>query len=241
MSENAAIILQARMGSTRLPGKVLALVAGKSILEHCVCRLRAHSGLPVILATTTLSEDDVLVAAAERLGVPFVRGSEDDVLSRYVLAAATFDVKEVIRATADNPAVDMDAPRRTLDLLERTGADYVVERGLPVGAAVEAVSAAALFLANASTNDPYDREHVTPFIRRERQFFSLDGLAPGSLRGSNLRLSVDTAEDLAFMRQLMTQVAMSNGAPPSLERIIAAAARMSRPEQASTSAEGQAR
>jgi spore coat polysaccharide biosynthesis protein SpsF len=229
------------MGSTRLPGKVLAVVAGKSILEHCVRRLRAHSGLPVILATTTLAEDDVLVAVAERLGVPCVRGSEDDVLSRYVLAAATFDVKEVIRATADNPAVDMDAPRRTLDLLERTGADYVVERGLPVGAAVEAVSAAALFLANASTNDPYDREHVTPFIRRERQFFSLDGLAPGSLRRPNLRLSVDTAEDLAFMRQLITQVAMSDGAPPSLSSIIAAADGMSGAERVVTGTEGQAR
>lgn len=241
MSENAAIILQARMGSTRLPGKVLAVVAGKSILEHCVCRLRAHSGLPVILATTTLPEDDVLVAAAERLGVPFVRGSEDDVLSRYVLAVATFDVTEVIRATADNPAVDMDAPRRTLDLLERTGADYVVERGLPIGAAVEAVSAAALVLADASTSNPYDREHVTPFIRRHRQFTSLDCLAPASLRRPKLRLSVDTADDLAALRRLMVQVAMSDGTPTSLSSIIAAADGRAGAERVVTGTEGQPR
>jgi spore coat polysaccharide biosynthesis protein SpsF len=241
MSRNAAIILQARMGSTRLPGKALALVAGKSLLEHCICRLRAKSGLPVILATTTLAEDDVLVAMAERLGVPFVRGAENDVLSRYVLAAATFDVLEVIRATADNPAVDMDAPRRTLDLLQRTKSDYVVERGLPIGAAVEAVSASALFLASASTNDPYDREHVTPFIRRERQFLSLDCLAPGSLRRPKLRLSVDTADDLTFLRQVMAQVAMSDGAPAPLESIIAAADRIGAAEHASTGSEGPGR
>jgi spore coat polysaccharide biosynthesis protein SpsF len=229
------------MGSTRLPGKVLALVLGKSLFEHCVCRLRAKSDLPVILATTTLAEDDVLVAMADRLGVPFVRGSENDVLGRYVLAAATFDVVEVIRATADNPAVDMDAPRRALDLLLRTGSDYVVEHGLPVGAAVEAVTASALSRASASTDDPYDREHVTPFIRRERQFVSIDGLAPGSLRRPKLRLSVDTADDLAFIRRLMAQVAMSDGAPAPLECIIAAADRMDAADEASTGSEGPAR
>jgi spore coat polysaccharide biosynthesis protein SpsF len=226
VTENAAIVLQARMGSKRLPGKVLELAAGQSIFAHCVHRLRARSDLPVILATTTLREDDVLAAAAERLGVPVVRGPEDDVLARYVLAAATFALAEVVRATADNPAVDIDAPRRTLDLLRRTRADYVVERGLPVGCAVEAVSAGALFLANASTVDAYDREHVTPFIRRERQFVSLDSMAPGLLRRPGLRLTVDTPEDLAFMRRVLAQVAMSDGTPASLLAIMVAAERL---------------
>src|SRR3954467_9339551 len=113
MTENAAVVLQARMGSPTLPGKVLESIAGQSMFAHCVHRLRATSGLPVILATTTLREDDVLVTAAEQLGVPVSRGPDEDVLARYVLAAATFALVEVIRATADNPAVDMDAPRRT--------------------------------------------------------------------------------------------------------------------------------
>jgi spore coat polysaccharide biosynthesis protein SpsF len=226
VSENAAIVLQARMGSKRLPGKVLEAIGAQSIFAHCVRRLRTTSGLPVILATTTLREDDVLVAAAEQLGVAVVRGPEDDVLARYVLAAATFALIEVIRATADNPAVDMDAPRRTLELLRRTGADHITERGLPVGGGVEAVSAAALFLANASTTDVFDREHVTPFIRREHQFVSLDALVPGYLRGPSLRLTVDTPEDLQFMRRVMAQVALSDGTPAPLRAIMLAAERL---------------
>jgi spore coat polysaccharide biosynthesis protein SpsF len=226
MTENAAIVLQARMGSKRLPGKVLELLAGHSMLAHCVQRLRARSGLPVILATTTLREDDALVEAANQLGVPVVRGPEDDVLARYVLAAATFALVEVIRATADNPAVDMDAPRRSLDLLRRTHADHVVERGLPIGGAVEAMTSAALCLASASTVDAYDREHVTPFILREHQFVSLDSLAPGWLRRPTLRLTVDTPSDLAFMRRVMTQVAMSDGTPAPLRVIMMAAERL---------------
>jgi spore coat polysaccharide biosynthesis protein SpsF len=241
VTEHAAIVLQARMGSKRLPGKVLAAVAGQSIFAHCVRRLRATSDLPVILATTMLGEDDVLVAAAERLGVQVVRGPDDDVLARYVLAATTFDLLEIVRATADNPAVDMDAPRRTLDLLRRAHADHVVERGLPVGAAVEAVTVAALVLADAAADDPYDREHVTSFIRRERQFTSLDAMAPGCLRRPNVCLTVDTPDDLDFMRRVMAQVAMSDGSPAPLGAIIAAAERLRHLDCAADALEGLAR
>ena len=128
---NVAIVLQARMGSTRLPGKVLAPVGGRSVLAHCIERLQHHSGLPVIVATTDLFEDDRVAAEAARMGAAIVRGSERDVLRRYVQAAREFSLTEIIRATADNPAVDMDAPRRTLELLHQTGADHVVEFGLP--------------------------------------------------------------------------------------------------------------
>ena len=117
MKSRSAIVLQARMGSTRLPGKSLAFLEGKTIVEHCVERLRSRSGLMVILATTTLPEDDALVDEASRLSVPVVRGSADDVLGRFARAATMFDLTALVRATADNPAVDMDAPRRTLELL----------------------------------------------------------------------------------------------------------------------------
>jgi spore coat polysaccharide biosynthesis protein SpsF len=220
---------------------VLESIAGQSMFAHCVRRLRANSDLPVILATTSLREDDVLAAAAEHLGVPVVRGPEDDVLARYVLAAATFALVEVIRATADNPAVDTDAPRRTLEMLRRTGADHVVERGMPVGGAVEAIRASALFLANASTIDPSDREHVTPFIVRQRQFVSLDFLAPGYLRCPTLRLTVDTPDDLVFMRRVMAKVAMSDGAPAPLRAIMVAAELMRHADCAAAEMLGQAR
>jgi spore coat polysaccharide biosynthesis protein SpsF len=198
----AGIVLQARMGSRRLPGKVLAPLGGEPLVARCVERLRLASGLPVILATTLGPEDDVLCAWAAAANVPVVRGPSDDVLARYVLAALTHHLAVVVRATADNPAVDPEAPLRTVDALCRTGVDYVTEVGLPVGSAVEACTTAALRLAHATTGAPYDREHVTPFLRRDRRVTSLDLLAPAALRRPDVRLTVDRAEDLARMRDI---------------------------------------
>ena len=225
MSKQAAIVLQARMGSIRLPGKSLAPVEGRTILAHCVERLRARSGMPVVLATTTNEEDDVLVAEAARLGIPVVRGASDDVLSRFVKAAETFDLGEIIRATADNPAVDMDAPLRTLELLRRTGAGYVVEHGLPYGAAVEAMSLSALRYADVLATDPYDREHVTPLMRKDRRFVALDALAPATVRRPDLRLTVDTPEDLEFVRRVFGSVNPADS-PAPLPDLIAAAQKL---------------
>jgi spore coat polysaccharide biosynthesis protein SpsF len=210
------------MGSNRLPGKSLAPIEGRTILGHCIERLRLRSGLPVIVATTTHAEDDVLAAEASRWGAPTVRGSADDVLSRYVLAANLFDLKTIVRATADNPAVDMDAPRRTLNLIERTGACHVVEHGLPHGCAVEAVSVESLREAADHATEAYDREHVTPFLKRDRRFRSLDAIAPAMVRRSDLRLTVDTPEDLDFLRWIYAFADERTG-PPSLTSLIAAA------------------
>lgn len=202
----AAVVLQARTGSTRLPGKVLALVGGQPIVAHCITRLGERSALPVILATTDRPEDDALCHLATGLGAAVVRGASDDVLARYVLAISTFGLTHVVRATADNPAVDLDAPRRTLDLLCRTGVSYVEEFGLPVGAAVEACTAEALRLADRTSDDVYDREHVTPFLRRDRRVASLEALAPPALRRADIRLTVDRADDLAAVRDVFEAV-----------------------------------
>lgn len=225
MSDIAAIVLQARMGSARLPGKSLAPLAGRPLVARVVERLAATSGVPVVVATTTLAEDDVLVEAAERLGVPVFRGSSDDVLARYAFVASAIGVTHVVRATADNPAVDIDAPRRTLDVLRRTGADYVIDFGLPVGGAVEAFTASALYRAAALATDPYDREHVTPFIKRDPRARALDLLAPTALRRAELRFTVDTAEDLDYMRRLYAEVGETT-VPATLEAFITAADRL---------------
>jgi len=222
VSSQSAIVLQARMGSMRLPGKTLAPIDGRTILAHCLERLRHRSGLRVIVATTTSVDDDVLAGEARRLDAPVVRGPVDDVLARFVLVAETFQLTTLVRATADNPAVDMDAPRRTLELLERTGAAHVVEHGLPYGTAVEAVSCAALREANADATDAYDREHVTPFLKRNRRFLALDALAPAAVRCPELRLTVDTPEDLEFVRRVYA-VASAMPGPAPLSELIAAA------------------
>jgi spore coat polysaccharide biosynthesis protein SpsF (cytidylyltransferase family) len=222
IAAQALIVLQARMASRRLPGKALALVGGRPILARCLDRLRASAVAPVVLATTTCAADDALAALAEAAGVPVVRGPEDDVLRRFVVAATRFGATYVVRATADDPAVDIDAPRRVLETLVRTGADYVVEAGLPYGAAVEGVSVDALEKADVMATAAADREHVTPLIRRDRLFRALEVLAPAHLRRPDLRLTVDTLRDLAFVRRLMASLGDPPAEPP-LRAIIDAA------------------
>jgi spore coat polysaccharide biosynthesis protein SpsF len=218
----AIIVLQARFASRRLPGKALAQVGGRSILARCLNRLRLASAAPVVLATTTKPEDDALADVARALDVPVVRGPENDVLHRFVLAATRFGARYVVRATGDNPAVDIDAPRRVLDRLIETGADYVVETGLPYGSCVEAMTVEALRRADAMATSKEDREHVTPLIRRDRLFLSIEVPGPDLLQRPQLRLSVDSLQDLAFMRRVLSEQGNSAAEPP-LDAIIAAA------------------
>jgi spore coat polysaccharide biosynthesis protein SpsF len=225
MTTAATILLQARMGSTRLPGKVMERLAGRTLIEHCVRRLQSRSGLDVVIATTARSEDDCIGREGARLGVEVVRGADVDVLGRFVAAIERFGLDEVVRATADNPAVDADAPLRTLTLLRRSGADHVVEHGLPHGTAVEAVSAEALVRAAMLTSHAYDREHVTPFVRTDSRFVALSAIAPGHLRHPDLRLTVDTAKDLAYVRALFDALGSDATAAP-LSDIIRCARRL---------------
>jgi spore coat polysaccharide biosynthesis protein SpsF len=227
--ENAAIVLQARMGSRRLPGKTLALIAGRTVLEHCVERLRARSGMRVVLATTTRDEDDCVAQEGTRLGVEVIRGPDEDVLGRFVMVASALSLTEVVRATADNPAVDMDAPRRVLELRRSTGADHATERGLPHGTAVEVVSAEALCRSAELTNSSMDREHVTVFLQRDPRFVALRVPAPVEVHRPDLRLTVDTPEDLAFVRIVIEHAEVESPHPVPLSALIAAADRLSVP------------
>jgi spore coat polysaccharide biosynthesis protein SpsF len=223
----ALIVLQARMGSTRLPGKVLAALAGRSVLAHCVERLVAAGVGPVVVATSADGQDDVVAGESARLGVSCVRGPLTDVLARFVLAADGWKGSFVVRATADNPAVDVGAPSRVLGPLA-AGADYVVEVGLPVGAAVEGLRTEALRLAHRDAVDEYDREHVTPFIRTRPARFRVEPIAaPSGLRRPDLRLTVDTPADLAFVRQVFDAAGATRRLAP-LADLIAAADRVAR-------------
>jgi spore coat polysaccharide biosynthesis protein SpsF len=231
-----AIILQARMGSTRLPGKALRLLGGRTLLEHAVRRLQA-SGYPVILATTERSEDAPLAQAGKDLGAHVFRGADADVLDRFAQAARHFELHRVVRATGDNPAVDIDAVDRTLALLDRTSASHVVEHGLPYGAAVEAIRTTALLEAAALATDAYDREHVTPFLKRTPRFAALQALAPGHLRRPGLRLTVDTEDDLAFMQALVDAIG-AQSFPVPLSTFIASADRLSQAIESDNPARG---
>jgi spore coat polysaccharide biosynthesis protein SpsF (cytidylyltransferase family) len=216
----AGIVLQARYASTRLRGKALATVGGRTILEQCLRRLVRAGVAKVVLATTEQAEDDALESIARRMGVPVYRGATDDVLDRCARAASIHGLDPVLRATADNPAVDVQSPGRVIAALRSTEADYICEEGLPLGAAVEGMTAEALQRAAKLAEDPYDREHVTPFIRKRRDLFRVTTVAaPAPLTRPSLRLTVDTPDDLAWVRELFLRTGTED---PSLAALIAA-------------------
>lgn len=205
MTAAVAVIVQARLGSSRLPGKALTPLAGQALLARCLRRLGAADVGPVILATTLEPEDDALVDLARAEGCEVHRGSTDDVLTRYVETAVAFGFGRVVRATGDNPAVDTAAPRRLLEAMGNDGTEYVCEDGLPYGAGVELVTLAALTRAALLASERDDREHVTTFIKRRPDLFQVRRtVAPAPLRRPDVRLTVDTADDARFMDRVFT-------------------------------------
>jgi spore coat polysaccharide biosynthesis protein SpsF (cytidylyltransferase family) len=203
----AGILLQARFASNRLPGKALEPVGGRPLVEQCLLRLLASECGPVILATTRREDDDAVAAVATRVGVRVFRGATDDVLERFVRCAEQERLDIVIRATGDNPAVDIEAPGRLLHAMRRTGAEYVLEEQMPHGGGVEAITLDALKRQALLGRDSFDREHVTTYVRRHRdQFDVLTLTAPVILARPDVRVTVDTPADLEQMRRLYARV-----------------------------------
>jgi len=199
-------ILQARMSSTRLPGKVMKPLAGRPMIERQLERLRRCETLERLVVATSLdTSDDPLAALLGELGVDVHRGSLTDVLDRYVGAAQAFGVTgDVVRLTADCPLADPGVidgcVRRRVEL----GVDYCSNgrrRTYPHGLDVEAFTLEALLTAGREATDPYDREHVTPFIYRHPERFTIGELAQAQDEGY-LRWTVDTPEDFAFVERV---------------------------------------
>ena len=222
-ANDALIVLQAGSACPALPGRVLRCAAGQSLLARCLQRLLAANAAPLVLATTDRAEDDGLVQVADELGVPSIRSALTDALGQLARAVQIVEPVYVICATGHHAAVDVDAPSRVLRFLRRNRVDYVVERGLPAGAGVEGLRAAALpGVADLST-DPDDRGHVTAFLRRPgSRFRTLEPLAPPALRRPDLRFTVETADDLAFMEAVLARAAAGSALIP-LPSIIRAA------------------
>ena len=202
------IVSQARMTSTRLPGKVLRVAGGQPLLAWHVVRLR-QAGAPVYLAITTNAEDDPLADFATRAGLPFVRGSETDVLARYQQCAAAFDLDVVVRVTSDCPLI---APELVAGGLAayRAAADpglyasnAAPQRSYPRGFDYEIFSRTLLEDACAHATRPGDREHVTPYLHQNRsgqvRFLNL----ARTTDASQYRLTVDTPEDFELIRILL--------------------------------------
>ena len=189
--------LQARMGSTRLPGKVLMKMAGKSILFRAIERLQAARVLDgVVVLTTTLKEDNRVVDEALGAGADIYRGPTWDVLRRFQEASERFAPEVVVRATADNPLIDIGSVNRTVEALRRGKLDWCMEGDLPLGAATEAVSAVALEKVDRKATAEPHREHVTLYIKEHPEEFQTAILQPPEeLRRPDVRLTVDTRTD----------------------------------------------
>lgn len=201
------IVVQARMGSTRLPGKIMTNIAGKTALEHLIERLKICKKInEIIIATTILSSDSIVAETAEKSGVKSFRGSEEDVLSRYYFAAKENELDAIVRVTADCPLIDPMIIDELMSFYEENNYDFVTnvnidvsKRTYPRGLDTEIFSIAALEKAYAEAKEKYQREHVTPYLYENCKnifFYKND------INYSKYRWTLDTWDDL----ELLTKV-----------------------------------
>lgn len=202
-------IIQARAGSSRLPGKVLKEVQGKTLLEHMIERVRAFKKAhKVIVATTQNPKDDAVADIANQLKTDYYRGSEENVLSRFYDAAKKFKATNIIRITADCPLIDPVIADKMFDHFLKDQLDYLsntLKPTFPDGLDVEIFTFGALETAFQNAVKPSEREHVTPYIWGNPQIFRLGHFSnPEDL--SHLRWTVDTETDLEFIREIYKQL-----------------------------------
>jgi spore coat polysaccharide biosynthesis protein SpsF (cytidylyltransferase family) len=206
----ALAIVQARMGSTRLPGKVLMPLGPTSVLELVLARLAAAPVDEIVVATSDRPIDDPVADTASSAGVSCVRGSELDVLGRFALALDAHPADEVVRITADCPLVDPEIVGIALDARRSADADYAsntLVRTFPDGLDVEVIAAGALRAAAGDATDDAEREHVTPFVYRRPRRFVLTQFTSGDARLGRERWTLDDADDLARLRDIAGRVA----------------------------------
>lgn len=202
-------IVQARMGSTRLPGKVMADIAGKPMLARVVERAaRAQTLDSLIVATTVDPSDDAVAALCASHGYSFFRGDETDVLDRYYHAARKFAAGAIVRLTGDCPLIDPGVIDDTVRVFLEADPPYDLVanrlaegRTFPIGLDTEVCSFEALETAWRESTDPYEREHVLPFIYERRERFRVF-LYRGAEEHGSLRWTVDAAEDLEVIRRV---------------------------------------
>lgn len=202
------LIAQTRMTSTRLPGKVLKPVLGKPLLAYFIERLRRASQLhQIVIATTINAADEPIVNLCRELSVPFTRGSENDVLSRYYDAAVVTEADIIVRVTSDCPLIDPAVVDETIDYFKTHSSrfDYVsnsLTETYPRGMDVEVFSAHLLREAQLEANLKPEREHVTPYFYTHPERYRIGHIrAPQNL--SHHRWTVDTPEDLELITRLI--------------------------------------
>ena len=200
--------IEARMTSSRLPGKVLLPALGKPMLHHHVARLRMVPSLDaIVLATTVNADDDVLEAFAREEGIGCFRGSEDDVMSRVIGAAASAAADLVVEITGDCPLVDPQIVEQVIRMFHAHQAAYVSNahvRSFPDGMDVQVFRLDTLRASAAMTDDPLDHEHVTLHIRNHPELFPpVHLVAPPEQHWPELGVTLDDPRDYALITRIM--------------------------------------
>jgi spore coat polysaccharide biosynthesis protein SpsF len=217
---SSGIIIQARMGSCRLPGKVLRPIGTLPLLGHISARLSTLSKpLPVVVATTKLKQDDPIVDWCKHNDLDFFRGSEDDVLERYYQCSMQFGFSHVVRLTADNPFTDIVELERLVDFHLSRCSDYTHSFGdLPVGVGAEIFTFEALKNSHYYGLGAHHREHVNEYIQENPDLFRINILpVPRNKHASYIRLTVDTHEDWVRADRIARE---SNAPAMSTEELI---------------------
>jgi spore coat polysaccharide biosynthesis protein SpsF len=207
-SANVVAVIEARMASSRLPGKVLLKASGKPMLEHLVTRLRAVTTInSLVLATTINESDDVLESFAKNVGIDCFRGSEQDVLERVIGAAESAYADVVVGITGDCPIIDPIIVEHTIRMFMVNNCDYVSNghiRSFPDGMDTRVCSLETLKRSSSMTTNTLDREHVSLHIRNHPELFKhLYVVAPQDLNWPELGLTLDEKKDYDLLRKII--------------------------------------
>ena len=213
-------IIQARMGSSRLPGKVLMKSGnGMSLLYHVINQLRHCSKVKnLVIATTTNQEDDEIEKFADNNSVNVFRGSEKDVLDRYFQCAKKYSFSTIVRITSDCPLIDPQIVDKVIERFFSGNYDYATNtliRTFPIGTDVEVFSFSVLETAWKNAQLPSEREHVTPHLRNKGNFKTIN--VENDTNISNLRLTVDRIEDFELINEILNNLSIN---PIHLENIL---------------------
>ncbi len=199
-------IIQARMGSTRLPGKISMDIMGKPLFWHFVERIkRAKNVDRMIIATTNKKEDDGICEFAKKNNIPFYRGKEKNVLDRFYQTAIKYKVKNILRVASDCPLISPEIVDKIISEYLKGDYDYVTNTLIytyPDGCAVEVFSFKTMEKAWKECKDPIDREHVTPYIKNSGKFKIKNVENEFPIDPTEYKWSVDRKEDLKFVREV---------------------------------------
>ena len=203
-------LIQARMGSTRLPGKVMKKIDEKKfVLDYLLEQLKSSKRIEsFIVVTSTLPKDDLICSNLSSNNIKFFRGSPDDVLDRYYQCAKKFSINTIVRITADNPLIDPEIVDLVIEKFSSSECDYAtnsLDRTFPYGTEVEVFSFQVLEKAWKNAKKPSEREHVTPFIRDPKNEFVLLNIE-NKANLSFLRYTVDRIEDLQLVREIIKHI-----------------------------------